>query len=283
MLPHKISAFSEIISDFDLFVFDLCGVIHNGIKLQKATIDFVKSLRKSNKKIVFLSNSPNANARASNHLKEYGFEVESHEPIYTSGDYFIKVMQQNPEYQNKSFYFFGKKYNLEFLLENNLKIVQAIEEADFIIGSPFSADQIEVEHIEAHVRSLSKHGLVYLCANPDIYAPHGEEMRYTPGYFAKKYHESGGEVRYFGKPEKAIYEFALDNILLEKKINKSKTIMIGDSMHTDIKGAKNYGINSLLVGGGYHRKINFYDNQALSNLFQEYGFVPEYYIATPKN
>ena len=56
----------------------------------------------------------------------------------------------------------------------------------------------------------------------------------------------GGEVIYFGKPHKEIYK---------PLINKNeKTLIIGDNLRTDIKGANNIGLDSIFIINGVHRK-----------------------------
>ena len=49
---------SEIFSNYDTFVIDLWGVMHDGISLNKKAIEAVDRLRENSKKIVFLSNAP---------------------------------------------------------------------------------------------------------------------------------------------------------------------------------------------------------------------------------
>ena len=65
--------------------------------------------------------------------------------------------------------------------------------------------------------------------------------------YAKYYELIGGEVIYYGKPHKRIYEYALE---VSGITDKSKVIAIGDNVDTDIKGAKDFWIDSYLVDTG---------------------------------
>ena len=59
----------------------------------------------------------------------------------------------------------------------------------------------------------------------------------------------GGDVLYYGKPHKPIYDiclYQLGNPSIEK------VLAIGDSLATDISGAVGVGIDSILVVGGIH-------------------------------
>ena len=56
----------------------------------------------------------------------------------------------------------------------------------------------------------------------------------------------GGEVVYFGKPHKEIY-----NLIINKK---NKALIIGDNLRTDIKGANLIKQDSLFILDGIHKQ-----------------------------
>lgn len=92
---------------------------------------------------------------------------------------------------------------------------------------------------------------VLLIANPDIFAPSGiDGGRFpilTQGGIGKYYEKFfGGNVIYFGKPMKGIFEFAQGVSSSEN----DKILMVGDTLWTDILGAQNFGIDSALVQTG---------------------------------
>ena len=58
MKTKKLDHLSEIYREYDAFLIDLWGVMHNGIKLNASAINVVKELEAKNKRIVFLSNAP---------------------------------------------------------------------------------------------------------------------------------------------------------------------------------------------------------------------------------
>jgi ribonucleotide monophosphatase NagD (HAD superfamily) len=65
----------------------------------------------------------------------------------------------------------------------------------------------------------------------------------------------GGRVKYFGKPYKYFYEYIYELIKKKyrKNINKSKILVIGDNLNTDILGANNFKVKNLFIAGGIHR------------------------------
>ena len=58
MKIKKLNHLSEIYSEYDAFLIDLWGVMHNGIRLNTSAMNAVKNLEDKGKKIIFLSNAP---------------------------------------------------------------------------------------------------------------------------------------------------------------------------------------------------------------------------------
>ena len=55
---RELKHLEDIFENYDTFVIDLWGVMHNGVVLNPKAIEAVDQLKKSLKKIVFLSNAP---------------------------------------------------------------------------------------------------------------------------------------------------------------------------------------------------------------------------------
>ena len=73
------------------------------------------------------------------------------------------------------------------------------------------------------------------------------------GTVAELYKNMGGKVFYLGKPSLQIYN---ESTKILKNIDKSKILSIGDSIYHDIKGANNFGIDSLLITStGIHQSL----------------------------
>ncbi len=76
------------------------------------------------------------------------------------------------------------------------------------------------------------------------------------GALARRYETLGGEVRWIGKPDPAVYGPALAMIGLPRE----QILAVGDSLRTDIAGAAAAGIDACWVLGGIHAA--FRDNVA---------------------
>ena len=66
---------------------------------------------------------------------------------------------------------------------------------------------------------------------------------------------------YFGKPYEEIYKFTKHTIEknIENIIEKKKILAVGDNLKTDIYGAQNFNIDSLLILNGIYKDF-FRDN-----------------------
>ena len=59
---------ADIFKNYDTFIIDLWGVMHNGVTLNPNAIDAVDKLKKNSKKIIFLSNAPRPSSKVINFL-----------------------------------------------------------------------------------------------------------------------------------------------------------------------------------------------------------------------
>ncbi len=115
-----------------------------------------------------------------------------------------------------------------------------------------------------------------ICANPDQVAIRSGEMGISAGAIARHFQSLGGEtVIYYGKPYPEIFNVAVDTL---KGVDKSRVLMVGDAFETDIRGAVNYGIDSLLVAGGIHdAELQPLCEKTVARCATVYGARPNYF------
>ena len=115
------------------------------------------------------------------------------------------------------------------------------------------------------------HNLTMYCANPDFETieKNNNKNIFCMGAIAEIYQKMGGLVVIKGKPEKDIYIETTKSI----KLNKMKTIAIGDSIFHDIKGANNFYIDSILIKSGIHK-----DLATIKMLCKNHKIEPTYII-----
>jgi ribonucleotide monophosphatase NagD (HAD superfamily) len=91
----------------------------------------------------------------------------------------------------------------------------------------------------------------------------------------------GGTVLYAGKPYRPIYDMALSKAdqAAGRKIALNRVLAIGDSVRTDLKGARTVGIDFLFVTSGIHAEElgsrERPDADALTATFTAAGGMPK--------
>lgn len=86
-------------------------------------------------------------------------------------------------------------------------------------------------------------------ANPDVTAPFTSHFSLEPGYLARNLAKIPGvDVQWYGKPHTNVYELAFERLAaLLGTFEKSRILMVGDSPHTDVLGARISGIDSCMT------------------------------------
>jgi ribonucleotide monophosphatase NagD (HAD superfamily) len=101
----------------------------------------------------------------------------------------------------------------------------------------------------------------------------GDRLIYCAGAIAELYRELGGEVIFYGKPHRPIYERAIELAAQHggHAIRLDKVLAIGDSVRTDLAGAHGFGIDCLFVTRGIHSEefegIDQLDPASVKELF----------------
>ena len=255
---ESIVGLKDIIDRYDVFILDLWGVMHNGEEGYTAAIKCVETLHEVNKKLIIISNSSKRKHSTAVRLSDFGYRKIYFLEIMTSGEMiwqslvnlnhdFTKKLQKNCFHIYDKSKEDGKKY-LEGLEKFNF--VANIEEADFILGCTPQFNTTTIDYIPLLTKAI-KNKLPFVCANPDFVSIENSFGKpiICMGTIAELYKNMGGEVFILGKPSCEIYEESTKKI---SNLDKSKILAVGDSIHHDIAGANNFGIDSLLITSGIH-------------------------------
>ena len=259
---------SEIYKNYDTFVIDLWGVMHDGIKLNSKAIEVVDQLKKHSKKTVFLSNAPRPSTKVVDFLIKMKMDRKYLSNVMTSGEAAMHAINQNKF--GKKFFHLGPPRDTAIFekIKENKTIIDSCE---FILCTGlFDEDDPDINKPQLHENDLNyyKNFLIkhiskkLVCTNPDLTVHRGNKEEYCAGYIAKIFEDLGGEVVYFGKPYKEIYKMCFNS--------SEKVLAIGDNLRTDIKGANNLNIDCLFISNGVHRNEfkNISELNALLNKFK---------------
>ena len=261
--PVFISGLSKIYSKFDIFLVDLWGVIHNGIECYSDALNVLKNLKKT-KKIILISNAPRPSSSVQKFLSQINFNKSFYDFLITSGDltrYYLKNFTKK-----ENFYHLGPDRD-NSLFSNLMLKKTTLKNARFVICTGVNNNNDNLNKYFSILKKIKKRNLKIICANPDLIVHRGDRAEYCAGSIAKLYEKMGGRVEYFGKPYKNTYEYIF-RILKKnskKKIYKSKVLVIGDNLNTDISGANNFNVKNLFIAGGIHKPEWSKKNMSLAN------------------
>ncbi len=271
----NINSIKEIINNYDNFIIDQWGVMHDGVNGFKHAIDAIEYLKRNNKNLFVISNSSKRKKSSEARLPKLGFEKDSFIRLLTSGEMiwnhlFKKYSKIFPKKNCFHIYDETKEDGLIFRDGLNLNFVDDIDEVDLILAcTPFKNMQ-PIDYSPILEKAINKKLTMY-CANPDFETieKNSENNIFCMGAIAEIYKQMGGEVVIQGKPEEDIYIETTKSM----KLNKMRTLAIGDSIFHDIKGANNFNIDSLLIKSGIHKDLNI-----INQLIQNHQIEPTYII-----
>ena len=264
---REISVLEEIVQNYDAFIIDLWGVVHDGTQLYPGALDAIKKLNELNKKIVFLTNAPRRAQAAEVVLNELGVTKDLYLQVVSSGEVAYKYAASGTH--GKSYFYLGPGKD-ENILAGSEIVKTDYAFADFILCTGFEYDFQPSHEIEPVLQELAGRKLKMLCVNPDYEVVKIDGTRMLcAGAVAQKYEELGGEVIYIGKPFEEVYKFAHTALGAPEK---SRVLAIGDSVRNDIKGANNFGVDCVLVLSGLLRG----DSEKLNATLREFDAQPEF-------
>ena len=248
---------SEVHKNYDTFVIDLWGVIHNGVVLNSKAVEAVDQLKNNSKKVVFLSNAPRPSSKVINFLLKMNLDKKHLSNVMTSGEAAMQSINQNKF--GKTFFHLGPPRDTS-LFEKQKDNKTEIEKCDYILCTGlFDDHEDDLNYYRKILKKQISKKLV--CTNPDLTVHRGNVEELCAGSVAKVFEELGGEVIYYGKPHKEIYSSCFDR--------NEKVLAIGDNLRTDIKGANNLNIDCIFISEGVHR--DEYSNiSELNDLLKRY-------------
>ena len=85
---------ADIFKNYDTFIIDLWGVMHNGVALNPDAIEVVDKLKKNLKKVVFLSNAPRPSSKVINFLLKIKMDKKYLGHVMTSGEAAMHAINQ---------------------------------------------------------------------------------------------------------------------------------------------------------------------------------------------
>ncbi|RVV99126.1 TIGR01459 family HAD-type hydrolase [Mesobaculum littorinae] len=286
-MTRLIETLDQIADDYDVLYCDLWGCVHDGLRALPEAVLALNAFRAAGKTVVLVTNSPRPRASVATQLDSFGVPTSAWDAIASSGDAARVALFEGAV--GRDVWFIGAEHDRAFL--DPLALVAspieprlvAPEAAEGIVCCGFPTPGEEPEAYRPTLEAAVGRGLKLLCANPDIVVDRGETREWCAGALARLYTDLGGESLYFGKPHGAIYDLARRRLDETGRAPDSPRILaVGDGIHTDIRGARDAGIDSLFVTGGLAARETRTDSQpepqALAAYVEAEGVAPDFAI-----
>lgn len=260
----------DVTGGVEVVLSDIWGVVHNGLESFPEACAALRSYRQQGGVVILITNAPRPADSVQRQLRKLGVADETYDAIVSSGDLTRRFVADHP---GKKLYWVGPERDSS--IHRGLDPAMSdLDSADYIICTGLFDDETEsAEDYRPTLLTALARKVPLICANPDIVVERGDRLIYCAGAIAELYRELGGEVVFYGKPYRPIYERAMA-LAAERRgapIELRHVLAIGDSVRTDLTGAHNFGIDCLFVTRGIHSEefagIDQLDPASVKELF----------------
>jgi HAD superfamily hydrolase (TIGR01459 family) len=273
---RHLTGFAALADEFDGFIIDLWGVVHDGVTALPGAIECLARLNAAGKPTVMLSNAPRRSAALRKGMRRMGIEDGLYGEIMSSGEAVHIALRDRPDawwsgLGNRVFHL-GPERDRNVIAGLDLVVQEVPDTADFVLntGPDDHRNPTDLAEFEPVLRDCMRAGLRMICANPDLEVIRGGVRVLCAGSLASLYASWGGDVRSLGKPDPAIYRPAMTLL----GVPAHRILAVGDSLRTDIAGAAASGIASCWVLGGLHDEAFGGNQQIADSAARDAGLFP---------
>lgn len=280
----KLKNIFDVMDDYDVFLFDLCGVVVEGEYTYPNVMQNINKIIEK-QKVYFVTNAPRNIFSLHQTLRSWGLNAEP-EMIISSGEVAVQMILESKErfgIEKPVIYHLG---HLENDITNCIQcpITDDIQKANILMMTIYrdESENLDLNEFDELFKIVVERKIVNICANPDLGINQHGVYRYCSGYYAQQIKQLGGKVIYSGKPYEEIYSKVLQEC---HNIPKNRMLMIGDTFYTDILAANWLGIDSGLVLTGnsrdYHREFDNLDDKLfnLKKAAEKQSVMPSFVIS----
>jgi HAD superfamily hydrolase (TIGR01459 family) len=258
-VTRLVRGLADLASGYKVILSDVWGVVHNGLMAFERAAEALSRFRAGGGTVVLMTNSPNPSRFVEAQLDRLGVTRKAYDAVVSSGDVTVSLLIARA---GAGLFHIGPPDETALFEEilalcGEAPCLVPLKQANFVLctglADPWHETPADYEELLAAMRARN---LELICANPDIVVEDGGKLFYCAGAIAERYAGAGGKVIQAGKPFAPIFTRALELAggPGNRPIDRSRVLVIGDAMRTDIKGAHDQGLDSLFVTSGIHRK-----------------------------
>ena len=256
MTPTKDTTMQELIARYPVILFDSFGVLASSNAVLPGAVELIANLNAIAKTYFVLTNDASAlpESRSENYAK-LALNIKP-EQIITSGGLLSRYFADE-HLQGLRCVILGPEDSVRYVQITGGEVVPIGADFDAVVigdqsGFPFleTMDQVMTDLFR---KTDKGEDVRLILPNPDLIYPDGDGFGFASASIAMLL-ESALKLRYperddlhfirLGKPHEAIFAEAL------RRSGTRDMVMIGDQLETDIKGANDFGLDSVLVGTG---------------------------------
>lgn len=251
--PELLTAAGALLSQYDVVLCDVWGVVHDGVTAYPGASHALSRFRASGGTVVLVSNAPVPNDEVARMLAGKRVPGEAWDAIVSSGDI---ALAHIAEVGYAAVHGIGPRDRDAAFFARLTAAEVPLADADAIVATGLDDDRSEtVESYRPLLERARERNLPFVCANPDLVVDVGGRLFLCAGALADAYQTLGGEVFWAGKPHATAYASATAAAegIRGKPVVGENVLVIGDSVRTDLAGARTAGLDALFIAGGIHR------------------------------
>jgi len=219
-------------------IFDINGVLEFQGRVYPGAVELINFLRQKGVVIRILTNSTLKSRKyCAEQLNQMGFDVRKTEVItvaYATAKYLETLSP-------RSCWIMLKRTGLEEFKH----FCHDVEDPEYIVLGDYR-DGFNFHNMNKVLKLLQR-GSKFIVMMSQVVDNSMGEVELTVGAYGKMLEDAANiTATYIGKPNKLIFEMTLKTMDIEK----NSVLMVGDRVSSDIRGAKNAGIKSVLVKTG---------------------------------
>jgi HAD superfamily hydrolase (TIGR01450 family) len=271
---RRAATLADIADRFDVFLLDAFGVLNIGEAAIPGTPERIRNLKAAGKRVLVVSNAAGfPHAALMEKYTRLGYDFAPDDVITSR----VTLLAGLNGRQNLHWGLMAtRSTGLRDLEDLNLTYLEEDPAPyDAVEGILLVGSAAWTEERQALLEdSLRKRPRPVLVGNPDIVAPRETGFSVEPGHFAHRLADRTGITpEFYGKPFPDIFDLAFKRL---GDVDRSRVLMVGDSLHTDILGARNIGISSALIA-----QYGFFAGQDAEKAVLATGIVPDFIVERP--
>ncbi|MEX0385822.1 HAD-IIA family hydrolase [Spiribacter onubensis] len=238
----------DIADAYDTILLDAYGVLNRGMEPVPGVPERIRSLQATGKRIMVVSNAAGfAHRTLMERYARLGYDFDAEDVITSRKTLVRQLAQESPRHWGM---IAGQHFGpdefppLDYrMLADDITDYDAVEGFLLVGASEWSpARQAFL------VESLRRRPRPLFVANPDLLAPQEGGYSTEPGTYAHEIQdETGVEPVFYGKPYGNIFALAMERLQPETGFDPERTLMVGDTLHTDVLGGQTAGLHTALV------------------------------------